>query len=40
MPLKLFETLEQFIIDTFLNKLIQFEKTGSIGKFFFRWKIR
>ena len=31
MALKLFEFLEQFMIDIFLIKLTQFEKTGSIG---------
>ena len=31
MALKLFEFVEQFIMDNFLLKLIQFEKTGSIG---------
>ena len=30
----LFEFLEQFIIDTFLIKQTQLEKTGSIGKTF------
>ena len=39
MPLKLFEFVEQFMIDTFSIKLTQFEKTGSIGKFLFRWNI-
>ena len=34
MPLKLFEFLEQFIIDTLLIKITQFEKIGSIGKIF------
>ena len=34
MALKLFEFVEQFIMDTFLLKLTQFEKTGSIGKTF------
>ena len=34
MPLKLFEFLDQFMIGTFLIKLTQFEKTGSIGKLF------
>ena len=32
MTLKLFEFLEQFMIDTFLITLTQFEKTGSIDK--------
>ena len=32
MPLKLFEFLEQFIMKSFLIKLTQFEKTGSICK--------
>ena len=32
MALKLFEFLEHIMIDTFLIKLIQFEKTGSIGR--------
>ena len=34
MALKLFEFEEQFMMDTFLLKLTQFEKTGSIGKIF------
>ena len=34
MPVKLFEFLEQFMIETFLMKLAQFAKTGSIGEFF------
>ena len=33
MPLKLFEVHEQLMIDTFLIKSIQLEKTESIGKF-------
>ena len=32
MALKLFEFVEQFMMDTFLLKLSQFEITGSIGK--------
>ena len=32
MALKLFEFVEQFMMDIFLLKLTQFEKTGSIGK--------
>ena len=31
MALKLFEFVEQFMMDTFLLQLTQFEKTGSIG---------
>ena len=31
MASKLFELVEQFMMDTFLLKLTQFEKTGSIG---------
>ena len=34
MDLKVFELLEQFIMNTFLLKLTQFEKTLSIGKTF------
>ena len=34
MAFKLFEFVEQFMTDTFLCKLTQFEKTGSIGKTF------
>ena len=34
MALKLFEFVEQFIMDTFLLKLTKFEKTGSQGKIF------
>ena len=34
MALKLFEVVKQFMMDTFLLKLTQFEKTGSIGKTF------
>ena len=33
MLLKLFEFQGPFMIGAFLNKLTQFEKTGSIGKF-------
>ena len=33
MALKLF--VKQFMMDTFMLKLTQFEKTGSIGKTFF-----
>ena len=32
MALKLFEFVEQFMMNIFLLKLTQFEKTGSIGK--------
>ena len=32
MTLKLFEFVEQVMMDTLLLKLTQFEKTGSIGK--------
>ena len=40
MALKLFEFLEQFMINTFLIKLTQFDKTRSIINFFlFRWEI-
>ena len=35
MVVTLFEILDLFMIDTFLIKLIQFEKTGSIGNFFY-----
>ena len=31
MALKLFEIVEQFMMDTIVLKLTQFEKTGSIG---------
>ena len=34
IALKLFEFVEQFILGTWLLKLTQFEKTGSIGKTF------
>ena len=34
MALKLFEFVDQFIMDNFLLKLTQFEKTGSKGKIF------
>ena len=34
MASKLFEIVEQFMMDTFLLKLPQFEKTGSIRKIF------
>ena len=34
MALKFFEIVEQFMMDTFLLKLTQFEKIGSIGKTF------
>ena len=34
MAVKLFEAVEQLMMDTFLLKLTQFEKTGSIGKTF------
>ena len=32
MSLNLWELVEQFMMDTFLLKITQFEKTGSIGK--------
>ena len=32
MALKLFEVVEQFMMDVFLLKLTQYEKTGSIGR--------
>ena len=32
MPFELFELLEQFTIGSFLIRLTQLEKTGSIGK--------
>ena len=38
MTLKLFQFLEQFMIDTFLIKLTQLEKTGTIGKIYFAGK--
>ena len=34
MAMKLFEFVGKFIVDTFLLKLTQFEKTGLIGKTF------
>ena len=34
MALKLFEFVEQLMMDTFLLKLTQFEKNGLIGKTF------
>ena len=34
MALDLFEFTEQFMMDTFLLKLTQFDKNGSIGKTF------
>ena len=34
MSLKLFEFVEHFMMDTFMLKLTQFEKTGSIGETF------
>ena len=34
MALELFEFVEEFIMDTFLLKLNQFEKTGSKDKIF------
>ena len=34
MALKLFEFVEQLILDTFLFKLTEFEETGSIGDTF------
>ena len=34
MTLKLFELQEHFLMVTFLIKITQFEKTGSIGKTF------
>ena len=38
MALKLFEFVEQFMMDTFWLKLTQFEKTGSIGRTYFTGK--
>ena len=38
MALKLFDFVEQFMMDTFLLKLTQLEKTGSIGNFYCTWK--
>ena len=35
MPLTIFELHEQFMIGHFLIKLTLFEKTGSIGNFFY-----
>ena len=32
MALKLFEFVKQFMMDTFLLNLTQFEQTGSLGK--------
>ena len=40
MALQLLEFLEKFMVDSFLIKLTQFEKTGSTVKFLFRWEIR
>ena len=34
MALKLFEFVEEFMRDTFLFKLTQYKKIGSIGKMF------
>ena len=34
MALKLFEFVKKFMMDTFLLKLTQIEKTGSVGKIF------
>ena len=34
MALKLFEIVAQFMMNTFLLKLTQFEKTGSVGEAF------
>ena len=31
MALKIFEFVEQLMMDTFILKLTQFEKTGSLG---------
>ena len=39
MALKLFEFVEQFIIEAVFIKSTQFEKTRSIGKTLFRWEI-
>ena len=39
MTLKLFEFLEQFMIETFLIKLTQLENTGTIGKIYFARKL-
>ena len=39
MASKFSEVVEQLMMDTFKLKLNQFEKTGSIGKFLFRWEI-
>ena len=39
MALRLIEFWQQFMIDTFLIKLTQFEKTDSIGKIFISLKI-
>ena len=39
IALKLFEFLKQFMMDTFLLKLTQFEKAGSKRKISFRWEI-
>ena len=38
MALKLLEILEQFMINNFLIKITQFEKTGSIYKNYFAGK--
>ena len=39
MPSNLFEFLEKFMLDTFLMKYPQFEKTGSMIKFVFCMEI-
>ena len=39
MPLRISEFLKQFMIDTFLLKSTQFEKTSSMVIFLFRWEI-
>ena len=40
MPFELFEFLEQFMMGAFLITLTRLEKTGSTGKFLFRWKCK
>ena len=35
MALKLFELVEDFTVNVFMMKITQFEKNGSICKFFF-----
>ena len=39
MAFNLFEFQEQFMIDTFLMKLTQFEKIGSIDETLYTWGI-